>query len=186
MQRLNFRNIPRLTGVFISIVFLSGLTSCALDRNTYKLYQGPQLPDDETAQIICTGERIQINSVNGQKSPDGKDTFGNVRIEILPGDYNLTVSFSGWSLVMVHGKEGQSRGETIYYRHNSLNNVDIRINAQAGHIYVVNSSHNYETSRWYIILTDKSDDRSILKEGPYPLTKVRTSDNLQERFRFQD
>jgi hypothetical protein len=157
-----------------------------LDRKTYRLYQGPQLPDDETAQIICTGERIRINSVNGQKSPDGKDTFGNVRLEILPGDYDLTVSFSGTSLVMVHGKKGQSIGETISYRHDSLNDVDITINAKAGHTYVVNSSHNYEQSRWFIVVRDETGDRRILKEGPYPLNKIRTADKLQERIRFQD
>ena len=184
MQK-KFRKIPLLAGIFIPIVFLGWLTSCTLARNTYKLYQGPQLPKDETAQIICTGDRIRINSVNGQKSPDGKDTFGNVRLEILPGDYHLTVSFSGTSLAMAYAEDGRYR-YNIFYRHDSLNTVDITINAKAGHTYLVNSTHNYEKSRWHAVVTDETGDRRILKEGPYPLNKIRTGDNRQSRIRYQD
>jgi hypothetical protein len=184
MQK-NFRNIPLLAGIFISIVLLGYLTSCTLAMNTHKLYQGPQLPKDETAQIICTGETIRINSVNGQKSPDGKDIFGNVRLEILPGDYHLVVSFSGTSMAMDYGEDGRYR-YNIYYRHDSLNTVDITINAKAGHTYLVNSTHNYKKSRWRAVVRDETGDRRILKEGPYPLNKIRTGDNRQSRIRYQD
>jgi len=152
---------------------------------THRLYEGPQLPSDETAQIICTGERIRINSVNGQKSPDGKDTFGNVRIMILPGDYHLTVSFSGTSMAMAYGEDGRYR-YNIYYRHDSLNNVDIAMNAEAGHTYLVTSTHDYEKSRWRIVVRDETADRTILKEGPYPLNKIRTGDNRQARIIYQN
>lgn len=174
-----------MAGIFISVVLLGCLTSCTPAMQTYRLYQGPQLPNDETAEIICTGERIRINSVNGQKSPDGKDTFGNVRLEILPGDYHLTVSFSGTSLAMAYGEDGRYR-YNIYYRHDSLNNVDITINAKAGHTYLVNSTHNYKKSRWHAVVRDETGDRRILKEGPYPLNKIRTGDNRQSRIRYQD
>ena len=184
MQK-NFRNIPRLAGIFISIVLLGWLTSCTMARNTHRLYQGPELPSDETAQIICTGERIRINSVNGHNSPDGKDTFGNVRLEILPGDYHLIVSFSGTSMDMNYGEDGRYR-YNIYYRHDSLNNLDITINAKAGHTYLVNSTHNYKKSRWHAVVRDETGDRRILKEGPYPLNKIRTGDNRQSKIRYQD
>ena len=181
----NFSNFPLLTGILLSAIFLGCLASCAVDRKTYRLYQGPQLPDDETAQIICTGERIRINSVNSQKSPEGKDTFGNVRLEILPGDYLLTVSFSGTSLAMAYGEDGRYR-YNIYYRHDSLNNVDITMRAKASHIYRVNSTHNYDQSRWYVIVKDETGDRRILKEGPYPLNRVKTGDSRQARIIYQD
>jgi len=151
-----------------------------LTTKTHRLYEGPQLPSDETAQIICTGERIRINAINGQESPDGKDTFGNVRIEILPGDYSLTVSFSGTSLERSHGEDGRYR-YTIYYRLDSLNNVDITIKAEAGHTYLVTSTHDYEKSRWGVVVRDETARKTILKEGPYPLNKISTDDNLQDR-----
>jgi len=180
MQRLNFRNIPSATRIFLSLVILGFLTNCSLTMKTHRLYEGPQLPSDETAQIICTGERIRINSINGQKSPDGKDTFGNVRIEILPGDYSLTVSFSGTSMEMAYGEDARYR-YNIYYRHDSLNNVDITVKAEAGHTYLVASTHDYEKSRWRVVVRDETADRRILKEGPYPLNRIRTGDNRQDR-----
>jgi len=180
MQRFNFRKIPRLARIFVCFALLGFLASCALAMKTHRLYVGPQLPSDETAQIICTGERIRINSVNGQKSPDGKDTFGNVRIEILPGDYHLTVSFSGTSMAMAYGGDGRYR-YNIYYRHDSLNNVDITMTAEAGHTYLVTSTHDYEKSRWRVVVRDETAERTILKEGPYPLNRIRTGDNRQDR-----
>jgi hypothetical protein len=149
------------------------------------LYEGQQLPSDETAQITCTGERIRINSVNGQKSPDGKDTFGNVRIEVLPGEYNVTVSFSGESIEMSYGEDGRYR-YNIFYRHDSINNVDITMMAVAGHIYLVTSTHDYEKSRWGVVVRDETARRTILKEGPYPLNKIRTGDTREARTIFQN
>ena len=184
MQK-NSRNISLLAGILLSLILFGYLTSCTLDVKTYRLYQGPQLPSDETAQIICTGETIRINSINGQKSPDGKDTFGNVRLEILPGDYEITVSFSGTSLDMAYG-EGGRYTYTIYYRHDSLTNIDIAINAKAGYTYLVNSTHNYTESRWHIVVKDETAGRRILKEGPYPLKKIRTGDNRQARIQFRN
>lgn len=185
MQSFNFRNIPGLVNILIFIILVGFLLSCTVDLRSYRLYQGPQLPKDETAQIICTGETIRINSVNGQKSPDGKDIFGNVRLEILPGDYHLIVSFSGTSIAMDYGEDGRYR-YNIYYRHDSLNNVDITINAKAGHTYLVNSTHNYKKSRWHAVVRDETGDRRILKEGPYPLNKIRTGDNRESRIRYQE
>jgi hypothetical protein len=89
---------------------------------TYRLYKGPQMDSDKTAQLLCKGKRIKINSVNGMKSPDGKDTFGNVELEILPGDYHLTVSFSGRSSTLVSASRYYYN---IFYRHYSLNNLDL-------------------------------------------------------------
>ena len=182
MGRFNSRNIPPLATIFVFLLLLGCLTRCTVTAKTVKLYEGPQLPREETAQIICTGERVRINSVNGQKSPDGKDTFGNVKIEILPGDNELTVSFSGTSITMNYGSEGRYR-YNIYYRHDSLNNLDITINAEAGHKYLLTSTHDYEKSRWHVVVRDETAGRSILKEGPYPLNKVRIGDNrLQSTF----
>ena len=185
MQRFAIGNIPHLLSILSSVVLTGFLLSCTMDLRSYRLYQGAQLPSDQTAQIICTGKRIRINSVNGQKSPDGKDIFGNVRLEVLPGDYDLTVSFSGTSMAMNYGEDGRYK-YNIYYRYDSLNNIDITINTKAGHTYLVSSTHNYEQSRWYIVVRDETGDRRIVKEGPYPLNKIRIGDNLQDRTRYQN
>jgi len=173
-----------LAAITLSILLLGYLTSCALASKTIRLYEGPQLSSEETAQIVCTGERIRINSLNGKMSPDGKGTFGNVRIEILPGGYQLTVSFSGESIEMHYGKDGRYR-YNIYYRHESVNNVDIAINAEAGHTYLVTSTHDFEKSRWGVIVRDETADKRILKEGPYSLNKIRTGDNRESRIRYE-
>lgn len=148
----------------------------------YKLYQGPQRASNETAQLVCEGERVQLNSVNGQKSPTGKDTFGKVTLEILPGNYDLTVSFSGRSMTTVFG---DWYSYNIFYRHNSTDNVNISMKAEAGHTYIVTSDHNYEKNQWHAVIKDDTDGKRILKEGPYPLNKVRTGDNRATRQKYR-
>ena len=174
MPRPKCKNISRFLSVLIATVFMVYLASCGPSKKTYIFYKGPQLPSDKTAQLVCKGKTIQINSVNGQKSPDGKDTFGKVTLEILPGDYHVTVSFSGRSWTTVFGN---SYNYQIFYTHDSLQNVDITIKAEAGHTYLVTSNHDYEKSTWNAIVRDETDDRRILKEGPYSLNKIRTGDN---------
>jgi hypothetical protein len=154
------------------------LASCGPSRKTYKLYKDQQLASDKTAQLLCKGETIQINSVNGQKSPQGKDIFGNVTLEILPGDHHVTVSFSGRSATTVFG---ESYNYQVFFTHDSFHNVDITIKAEAGHTYLVTSNHDYEKSTWNAVVRDETDDRTILEEGPYPLNKIRTGDNQEAR-----
>lgn len=49
--------------------------------------------------------------------------------------------------------------------------------AEGDHTYLVTSNHDYEESTWNAVARDETDDRTILKEGPYPLNKIRTGDN---------
>ena len=178
MQRTNYKGIPRFISILMTMVLMVYLTSCGPSKMTYKLYKGPQLTSDKTAQLLCKGETIQINSVNEMRSPDGKDTFGKVTLEILPGDYHITVSFSGRSAPTVFG---ESYNYQVFFTNDSLQNVDITIKAEASHRYLVTSNHDYEKSRWHVIVRDETDDRRILKEGPYPLNKIRTGDNRAAR-----
>jgi hypothetical protein len=178
MQRAKYRYIPPFVTVFMIMIFMTFLSTCGPPRQTYRLYKGPQMPSDETAQLVCKGDRIQINAVNGMKSPDGKDTFGNVKLEILPGDYHVTLSFSGKSMTMVSAARYRYN---VFYRHDSLHNVDITMKTEAGHTYLITSTHDYEKSTWHVIVKDETDDRRMLKEGPYPLNKIRTGDNQDAR-----
>ena len=95
MQEYRGNNIPRFVSALTATVLLVYLASCGPSMKTYRLYEGPELPGDQIALLVCKGETIQLNSVNGKKSPKGKDVFGNVTLGILPGDYRLIVSFSG-------------------------------------------------------------------------------------------
>ena len=178
MQRSKCKNTTPFVSVLIAAVSVVYLASCGPSMKTYRLYKGPQLPSEETAQLVCKGETIQINSVNGQKSPQGEDTFGNVTLEILPGNHHLTVSFSGRSMTTVFG---ESYNYQVFFTNDSLQSVDITIKAEASHRYLVTSNHDYEKSRWHVIVRDETDDRRILKEGPYPLNKIRTGDNRVAR-----
>ncbi len=178
MQRTNYKDIPRSVSILMTMVLVVYLASCGPSMKTYRLYKGPQLPSDQTAQLVCKGETIQINSVNGQKSPKGKDTYGNVTLEILRGDHYVTVSFSGRSATTVFG---ESYNYQIFFTHSSLKNVDITIKAEAGHTYLVTSNHDYKKSTWNAIVRDETDDRRIVREGPFPLNTIRTGDNRSAR-----
>ena len=177
------KNILRFLTVLIATVLMVYLASCGPSTKTYRLYKGPQLPSDETAQLVCKGETIQINSVNGQKSPQGKDTFGNVTLEILPGDYQVTVSFFGRSAPTVFG---ESYNYQVFFTHNSLENVDITIKAEAGHRYLLTSDHDYEKSTWKAVVRDETGDKRILEKGPYPLNTIRTGDNRAARRTYRE
>ncbi len=172
------KNIQHFLSVLAVTVSMVYLTSCGPSMKTYKLYQGPQLPSEETAQLVCKGETIQINSVNGQKSPKGKNTFGNVTLEILSGDYQVTVSFSGRSATTVFG---ESYNYQVFFTHNSLENVDITLKAEAGHRYLLTSNHDYKKSTWNVVVRDETEDKRILRKGPYPLNTIRTGDNRTAR-----
>ena len=174
MQRTNYKDIPRFVSILMTMVLMVYLASCGPSKKTYKLYKGPQLPSNETAQLVCKGETIQINSVNEMRSPDGKNTFGKVTLEILPGDHQVTVSFSGRSAPTVFG---ESYNYQEFFAHNSLQNVDITIKAEAGHKYLLTSDHDYEKSTWNAVVKDETDDKRILEKGPYPLNTIRTGDN---------
>ena len=178
MQITHYKGIPRFVSVLMNTVLMVYLASCGPSMKTYRLYKGPQLPSEETAQLVCKGETIQINSVNGQKSPQGKDTFGNVTLEILPGDHQVTVSFSGRSASTVFG---ESYNYQVFYTHDSLQNVDITIKTEAGHTYLVTSNHDYGKSTWNAVVKDETDDKTILEKGPYPLNTIRTGDNRAAR-----
>ena len=181
METSNYQDIHHVASILLAMLLMGFLASCSPSMQTYRLYQGPQMPSGETAQILSKGEGIQIISVNGMKSPDGKDTFGKVKLEIVPGVYQLTVSFSGKSSTLV---PAGMYYYYIFYRQDSLNNVDITIKAKAGHTYLLTSTHDYEKSSWHIIVRDETDDRIILKEGPFPLNKIRTGDDQDEMRRY--
>ena len=174
MPSHKFKNILRFLTVLIATALMVYLASCGPSTKTYTLYKGPKLPSDETALLVCKGETIQINAINGQKSPQGKDTFGKVELEILPGDYQITVSFSGRSAPTVFG---ESYNYQVFFSHNSLQSVDITMKAEAGHTYLVTSDHDYEKSTWNAVVKDETDDKRILETGSYPLKTIRTGDN---------
>jgi hypothetical protein len=181
MQRSNYTDICRFVSIVLTMLLMTFLAACSPPLLTYRLYQDTQKPSDETAQLLCKGKRIQINSVNGTKSPDGKNTFGNVKLEILPGDYHVTVSFSGKSSIRVPASRYYYY---VFYRHDSLNNVDITMKAEPGHTYLLTSTHDYEKSTWHVVVRDETKDRMILKEGPFPLNKIRTGDDQAQMRRY--
>ena len=182
MQRSRWNKIPLFVFVLLTTVFVVCLASCGPSMKTYRVYAGPELPGSETAQLLCEGEKIQLNSVKGQKSFTRKDISGKVTLEILPGDYDLTVSFSGRSMTTVFG---DWYSYNIFYRHNSTDNVNISMKAEAGHTYLVTSDHNYEKDQWYAVIRDETAGKRILKEGPYPLDKIRTGDNQATRQKYR-
>ena len=183
MQRFKGKHITRFASVLLATVFVVHLTSCRTARNTHRLYEGPQLDRDEIAKLVCWGKTIRINSVNGKKSPKGEDTFGNVKLEILPGDYDLVVSFSGRSKTTVRKSRYHYH---IFFRYDSTENVDIAIKAEAGHIYLIDADHTYQENRWYVVIKDQTDGRFILREGPFPLNRIRTGDNQAARHRTRE
>jgi hypothetical protein len=181
MERSNYTDIPRIVSILLTMLLMGFLATCSPSMLTYRLYQGTQKPSDETAQILCKGKRIQINSVNGMKSPDGKDTFGSVELETLPGDYHVTVSFAGRSSTLVHASRYYYY---VFYRHVSVRNVDITVKAEPGHKYFLTSTHDYGKSTWHVVVRDETKDRIILKEGPFPLNKIRTGDDQAQMRRY--
>jgi hypothetical protein len=181
MQRSNYTDSCRFVSILLTMLLMTFLAACSPSMLTYRLYQSTQKPSNETAQLLCKGKRIQINSVNGMKSPDGKDTFGGVKLEILPGDYHVTVSFSGKSSTLVHASRYYYY---VFYRHDSLNNVDITMKAEPGHTYLLTSTHDYKKSTWHVVVRDETGKRIILKEGPFPLNKIRTGDDQAQMRRY--
>ncbi len=183
MQISACKNISTCARVLLATAFWIYLASCGPSMKTYQLYEGPQRARNETAQLVCKGETIQLNSVNGQKSPSGKETFGKVTLEILPGNYNLVVSFSGRSMQLA---SGGLYTYNIFYKHDSIENLNLSMKAEAGHTYLLTSDHNYKKDQWHAVIKDETADKRILKKGPYPLNKIRTGDNRATRYKGKE
>ena len=75
MQKSSGKDIPRFVSVLVTLLLMGILATCSPSMLVYRLYQDSEMPSDETAQIFCKGKMMQINSVNGMKSPDGKNTI---------------------------------------------------------------------------------------------------------------
>jgi hypothetical protein len=123
------------------VILLGFLASC-ITTKTYKLYEGQQLPEDKLVQLISKEERILVHSVDGVKSPEGKETYGPSVFELSPGDHTLKVSFRRNFTVT----QGRTR---ITYRSTSSGNLDVRINTEAGHTYRLRAEHDPEKEQWY-------------------------------------
>ena len=80
------------SNAFVISAVICLLASCTTMKD-HKLYNGSQLPDDQTALLVNKGDFILIHSIDGIKNPIGEETYGPGRIEVLPGDHSLTISF---------------------------------------------------------------------------------------------
>ena len=67
--------------------------------------------------------------------------------------------------------QGRAR---ITYRSTSLGNLDVRVNAEAGHTYRLRAEHDPKKERWYVIVMDETKKKRIVEAGPYPSKTVQT------------
>jgi len=134
---------------------------------TTKLYEGQQLSEDKIARLISKEDGILVHSVDGVKSPDGKETYGPSKLELLPGDHVLVVSF--------RRTFSRTTGSGIvYYRSSSTNNVAVRFRTEAGHTYILKAEHDPKRKEWFAIVLDETQKRKIVEVGPQPSKTVQT------------
>lgn len=166
MNKQQYKISLRSPGFVTFVMMICFLTSCTTMK-THRLYEGRQLSDDKIAQLISKGDGILVHSVDGVKSPDGKETYGPSTFELLPGDHTLIVSF--------RRNFGVPRGRaTIYYRSSSTNNLDVRVGTKAGHTYLLTSQHDPEKEEWFAVVMDETQKRKIVEVGPQPSKTIQT------------
>jgi hypothetical protein len=142
------------------------LASCTTMKST-KLYEGQQLPDNRIAHLISKEDWILVHSVDGVKDPDGSETYGPSKFELLPGDHTLIVSFQR--------NFSHTTGRTVvYYKSSSTNNLDLRVRTEAGHTYLLTSQHDPEREEWYAVIMDETQKRKIVEVRPEPSKTVQT------------
>lgn len=166
MNKLHNKVRLYLAHIVSFVVVMGFLASCTTMKTT-KLYEDRQLHDDEIAHIFSKEDRILVHSINGVKSPDGKETYGPSKFELLPGDYTLTVSFRR-NFAITRGRS------TVYYRSSSTRNLDVRVRTEAGHTYLLTSQHYPEREEWYAVVMDQTQKRKTIEVGPQPSKTVRT------------
>ena len=165
MNKLPYKLSLSLFSIVNFVILLCFLASCTTTK-TYKLYEGQQLPEDKIAHLISKEERILVHSVDGVKSPEGKETYGPSVFELSPGDHTLTVSFRR-TFTVTHGRT------TITYRSTSSGSLDVKVNAEAGHTYRLGAEHDPEKEQWYAIVMDETKKKRIVEAGPYSSKTVQ-------------
>ena len=166
MHRQQYKISIHLSAFVTFVAMICFLASCTT-VNTHRLYEGQQLSDDKIALLISKGDTILVHSVDGMKSPDGKETYGPSKFELLPGNHTLIVSFRRDFAV--------ERGRAIiYYRSSSANNLVVRVGTEAGHTYLLTSQRDDERQEWYAVVMDETQKRKIVEEGPQPYNTVQT------------
>ena len=168
-----------LNGLALAMVILCGTASCSATKS-YKLYEGAELPEDRIAIITGQERPVFVHAVNGMKNPEGEDTYGSFRTELLPGTHTVTMSFEGRTSTSERTDRPYSFYYTVYYRCNSTKTVDIKVNAEAGHIYSVTSKRDFDKHQWYAVVMDETTGETIVQDGPYALDCVRTGDDREK------
>jgi hypothetical protein len=150
---------------------------------SYKLYEGAELPEDRIAIITGKERPVFVHAVNGMKNPEGGDTYGSFRIELLPGAHTLTMSFEGRTSKFVLADRPYSFHYTVYYRCNSTKTVEIRVKAEAGHTYSVASKLDFDKQKWNAVVMDETKGETVVQHGPYSLDCIRTGDDREKYLR---
>jgi hypothetical protein len=160
----------------VSAIVIGLLVSCTTLQN-YRLYEGPQFPEDRIAYLVSKGP-IRVHSVDGRKNPNGEETYGPSRLEVLPGNHTLNVSFYH---VSVTTKLEGSYYYDIFFENSSKSNVDVDLKTEAGNEYLLTSDYDFKSLQWNLVVINKTNDEKTLETGPYPLNRVRTGDDKQIR-----
>ena len=173
MKRITFNSLA------LAMVILFGTANCSATRG-YKLYEGAELPEDRITIITGKERPVFVHAVNGMKNPEGEDTYGSFKMELLPGTHTLTMSFEGRTSTSERADRPYSFYYTVYYRCNSTKRVDIKVNAEAGHTYLVTSKRDFDKHQWYAVVMGEITEETIVQDGPYDLDCVRTGDDREK------
>jgi hypothetical protein len=166
-----------LTRTLISIIVMCVFAGCTTLQD-YKLYEGPQLPDDKVSILINKGETIVVHSIDGKKSPSDEKVYSPGRFAVLPEEHSLNVSF--YRISTSTQLEGHYYYD-VFHKNTSISNIDVNFETESGHQYLLTSKYDYKDLQWSFVLLNETTNERVVETGPYPLDRVRIGDNKQIR-----
>jgi hypothetical protein len=168
--------LPHVVFLLVLMTFMAG---CASRPETVRLYDGQQLPAQEVAYLVGNEASLRLHSVDGRISPSGRKSYGSpwdgtYRLEVLPGEYTLTVSLN----FRTTSGEISNRFSTyeMHYSIYSVDDVDIRLSFEPGRTYVLTSEWDFDSKQWFPTVIDQTKNQTVFQEGPYPLKTLRVGD----------
>jgi hypothetical protein len=140
----NRRRYPEWLILVAAILLIAACSSAPM-----KVYEGPQLPESQTA-LVASGPHTYIASCDGVRLDASR-----LSVAVLPGRHTVEVAFAGIET------------ETALYYSRALGSITFTV--EAGRAYQAYARPDYSSDTWMVLVTDVASRAVVGRSDPIPM-----------------
>jgi hypothetical protein len=172
-------HVAPLVTVLVALFIIALIAGCASRPQTVKLHEKEHLRSHEVAYLVGDRESLMLHAVDGRENPSGRQGFGSswdgtYRVEVLPGKHTLTVSL----YLRTTSNEIGNRLSTYerHYEISSLENVNLVVQVEVGHTYLLTSEWDFDSQEWFPLVIDQTAKETVVRKGPYAFKRFQVGE----------